>query len=416
MTFKLSLLTILCSVLSNRIISQNKTFDFYYNSGKKIPNNLSSFKDSINNWSKYFDVNIININGYADSIGKERSNYILSKKRALHIDTIVKALNIPTKNTSIIGYGEKYPAFSNNTKSGRSKNRRVQVILKLYKKENPIKAKDELSDKMEEKPKKGCEENDTIIVLPEGTEIELKGCSLEGLNLKDIKVDAEEFFTKDKMILNDMFTQTTDGACLSTGGMLRLKITDKNGNPVKLKTNNNLTIRIPQTTADTAFDVYQMNQDKNKENLGWDKRDEKVEYLREKKKFEVKLATPTIAMNLDFLPKPFNKIKERKYILKTKLIKNGKAYINGETSVLKLSRTKPRKFKFKNCECIPENDQFVTAFAKKHGKIYYCHKNINDLKIRWFYNKKYIVRKKDYIILNTKEELKEQLKKDFGVK
>jgi hypothetical protein len=408
-------LALFCLGLSHGLISQTKFFEFNYHSGKKSPANLQIFKDSLTKWNKNSDMIIMQIKGYADSVGSERSNYILSKKRALKMDTILKSMGIPAKNVKPVAYGEKFPAYKNNTKTGRSKNRRVQVALFLSPKTVIKKEEIVAIPELIEKPAKICEENDTIILLPGGTEIELKGCSLDGLNLRDIKVEAEEFFTKDKMILNDMFTQTSEGQCLSTGGMLRLKITDRNGNPVILKSGNDITIRIPQLTADTAYDVYGMKQDKNKENLGWDKRTETAKYLKGQKKFEVKIATPTLALNLDFLPSAFNGIKKRKYTLKTKGIKNGKAYVNGETSVLRLSKVKPKKFKFKNCDCIPEKDQFVTAYAKKNGKIYYCHKNINDLKIRWFYNKKYIVRKKDYLILN-KEDLKTQLKLDFGVK
>lgn len=416
MTIKRFSLIISFWLLSNSITSQTKTFDFFYNSGKKSPNNLNIFKDSLSKWQKTFDIRITFIRGFADSIGSESGNYNLSRKRALRIDSILKTFDIQTKNLRLIANGEKHPVFSNSTQIGRSKNRRVQVTLELS---NKIIQKNELAPILEvvkEKPKKDCEENDTIIVLPEGTEIELKGCSLDGLSLKDIKVDAEEYFTKDKMILNDMFTQTTDGTCLSTGGMLRLKITDKLGNPVRLKPNNDVTIRIPKTTADTAYSVYEMKQDKDKENVGWEKRDEPVKYLKDKNKFEVKLTTPTISMNLDFPPSVVSAIAKRKYILKTRVVKNGKSYFNGSTSVIKLNRIKPKKFKFKKIQCIPGNELMVTVVAKRNGKILYCHKNIKDLKVRTFINKKYIVRKKDYLTLDNKTELTAQLKKDFGVK
>src|SRR3989344_4091026 len=125
------------------------------------------------------------------------------------------------------------------------------------------------------------------------------------MKLSDIQVEADEIFTKDKMILNRYYTQTTEGNCLSTGGMLKLNIKNKSGEPIKIKKGCDITIRIPQLSQDTAFDLYEMQKSKQGENTGWQKRDEKVTYLKSKRMFEVKLSSPAASINLDFLPKPF---------------------------------------------------------------------------------------------------------------
>ena len=121
-----------------------------------------------------------------------------------------------------------------------------------------------------------------------------------------------------------------------------------------------------------------------------------------------------MSLNLDFVPVLGNALaKKRQDRVKTKVVKNASTYINGETSVLKLNRYKPRKFKYRNCNCIPESEQYATVIAKKNNQIYYCHKPLKELKLRWFFGKKYVVRKSDYVVLDSKSELTKHLKSDL---
>jgi len=408
-----SMRTTIILLLTCTLSAQTKKFIFYYNSGKKIPRNYNQFKDSVIKWGAVAEnISVISVNGFADDKGSVQSNLRLSKKRADKADELLKTLNLRYKTYKTKGFGEEQPAATNATIEGRSKNRRVEVELFLtlkIKTEEPV-----VVIPPETKPKKDCDERDTMIVLPGGTEIEITGCSLDGVKLNEIKIDAEEFFDKDKMIQNDMFTQTANGQCLSTGGMLKLRITDKNGNPVKLKPKKDLTIRIPKISADTAFDLYQMKTDKDKENVGWEKRNEQIKYKPGTQKFEFKMSDPVISLNLDFLPKPLGGLVKRKTFIKTRVVRNAKVYMNGGESVLRMKKLRPRKFDVKGCDCIPINQQFVTAFAKKDGKIYYCHKKLSELKRRIIINQKFIIRKRDYVVLDDKNALNLQMKGDFA--
>lgn len=410
-------ITVFVSLLiANHCYSQSKSFEFYYNSGKKIPNNLVAFKDSVKKWEKNYSLQVMGIQGYADSIGSDKLNLRLSKKRALKADSIIKSIGFDTKAISVSGMGERNPAYSNSTKSGRAKNRRVLVSLMLTAKTQAIASISEPPADTTKK-KSGCEESDTVFILPEGTEIEIKACCLEGMKLSDITVEADEVFTKDKMILNEYYTQTTEGNCLSTGGMLKLNIKNKSGEPVKIKKGCDITIRIPQLSQDTAFDLYEMQKSKKGENTGWQKREEKVSYLKERRMFEVKLGSPAANINLDFLPKPFaGLVKNKKPFLKTRYVRNGKAYLDGNNSVLDLKRFRPKKFNLKDCDCTSSPDEFVTVVATKKGKIYYAHKRRSELKQVSYIRHRTIVRKKDYMKFDTKEQLKEQIKKDLGQK
>ena len=106
--------------------------------------------------SIYFDVNKTNINpgaaksldrngmllkdnpriqveiaGHTDSTGSEEANLAISEKRALSVKKYLQdKYNIPDNRMTIKGYGSSKPVADNNTQEGRSKNRRVEFIIK----------------------------------------------------------------------------------------------------------------------------------------------------------------------------------------------------------------------------------------------------------------------------------------------
>ena len=106
--------------------------------------------------SIYFDVNKTNINpgaaksldrngmllkdnpriqveiaGHTDSTGSEKANQAISEKRALSVKKYLQdKYNIPDNRMTIKGYGSSKPVADNNTQEGRSKNRRVEFIIK----------------------------------------------------------------------------------------------------------------------------------------------------------------------------------------------------------------------------------------------------------------------------------------------
>lgn len=70
------------------------------------------------------------IDGYTDSVGANKSNQVLSEKRANTVRDYLVASGIASERLSSIGYGEDNPIDSNKTKKGRANNRRVEVVLK----------------------------------------------------------------------------------------------------------------------------------------------------------------------------------------------------------------------------------------------------------------------------------------------
>lgn len=69
----------------------------------------------------------VEIQGHTCNIGTDRYNQRLSERRAKAVKDYFMKKGIPKERLSSIGYGEKKPAFSNQTKDGRRQNRRVEL-------------------------------------------------------------------------------------------------------------------------------------------------------------------------------------------------------------------------------------------------------------------------------------------------
>ena len=72
----------------------------------------------------------INVEGYTDNTGKESFNILFSISRAKDIADYMMNRGLPKERFVIInGYGSKNPIASNLTESGRSSNRRVEIVV-----------------------------------------------------------------------------------------------------------------------------------------------------------------------------------------------------------------------------------------------------------------------------------------------
>jgi len=69
------------------------------------------------------------LRGYADNVGDDEANQLLSAKRAEAVKNILTAHGISANRIDTQGLGENDPVGDNNTTDGRSKNRRVTIQL-----------------------------------------------------------------------------------------------------------------------------------------------------------------------------------------------------------------------------------------------------------------------------------------------
>ncbi|MGI9219551.1 MAG: OmpA family protein [Woeseiaceae bacterium] len=71
------------------------------------------------------------IEGHTDSFGGDDSNQKLSQTRAEAVQQyMVNAMRIPTYRLIATGYGETRPIASNETESGRQRNRRIDIVIR----------------------------------------------------------------------------------------------------------------------------------------------------------------------------------------------------------------------------------------------------------------------------------------------
>jgi outer membrane protein OmpA-like peptidoglycan-associated protein len=70
----------------------------------------------------------VEVQGHTDSIGSEKYNMGLSKRRANAVkDYLIKKGGVPANQLTAVGFGESKPIAPNTTKEGRAKNRRVEL-------------------------------------------------------------------------------------------------------------------------------------------------------------------------------------------------------------------------------------------------------------------------------------------------
>lgn len=73
----------------------------------------------------------LTIEGHTDSHGGDELNQKLSQERAESVKQyMVNAMRIPTYRLIATGYGETRPVASNETASGRARNRRIDIVIK----------------------------------------------------------------------------------------------------------------------------------------------------------------------------------------------------------------------------------------------------------------------------------------------
>ncbi|HET6654868.1 MAG TPA: OmpA family protein [Gammaproteobacteria bacterium] len=73
---------------------------------------------------------LVIVNGYTDSVGSEAYNQRLSEARAEAVASALEQRGITSARMTTHGYGESNPIATNATGEGRTKNRRVEFIIR----------------------------------------------------------------------------------------------------------------------------------------------------------------------------------------------------------------------------------------------------------------------------------------------
>lgn len=75
------------------------------------------------------DIKTLVVVGHTDSIGSDAYNLALSKRRAITVLNFLARQGLDVGDMSAEGRGEREPVANNKTADGRSKNRRVEVLV-----------------------------------------------------------------------------------------------------------------------------------------------------------------------------------------------------------------------------------------------------------------------------------------------
>ena len=103
------------------------TANFAFNSKDPVLND-GKIDEIVKDW-KESPNKIIYVEGHTDNVGPEWYNNKLSLERARAVAELLKKKGVPEEKIRISGAGFSKPIASNDTKEGRAKNRRVDVIL-----------------------------------------------------------------------------------------------------------------------------------------------------------------------------------------------------------------------------------------------------------------------------------------------
>ncbi len=70
---------------------------------------------------------VIEIGGHTDNVGDDKSNELLSQRRAESVKQYLVKKGVKPERVQTKGYGESMPIADNDSEEGRQKNRRTEL-------------------------------------------------------------------------------------------------------------------------------------------------------------------------------------------------------------------------------------------------------------------------------------------------
>ena len=107
----------------------DKNVEYAFDSDKINKETFTKYLEKISRLIKIKPETIIRLEGHACSIGPDKYNMGLSKRRSLSAKKFLIENNVPEKNIELVWFGEEKPLFSNKDRDGRRKNRRVEFYM-----------------------------------------------------------------------------------------------------------------------------------------------------------------------------------------------------------------------------------------------------------------------------------------------
>lgn len=117
--------------LSNEVESIARSILFETGSHKLLYSSFSALDKVVEVLMKEAKLRIT-IAGHTDNQGQDEKNQMLNINRADAIAKYLMAKGIDESRLKAVGYGQRHPVATNETKEGRAKNRRVELKLHYY--------------------------------------------------------------------------------------------------------------------------------------------------------------------------------------------------------------------------------------------------------------------------------------------
>ncbi|HCQ30467.1 MAG TPA: hypothetical protein DIU39_09285 [Flavobacteriales bacterium] len=185
-------------------------------------------KQDLMNWLAQFENNNVKfiVKGYCDTVGSAKINEILSKKRALSVEKLIKTNNHKW-TIEIMAFGETNLPFPKNSPKNKC------VIIESvgfdanFAKNLGINKQNNKSDSLIDATGSSdiVFENDTTIYLSKGTIIEIESGTFYPIKVKDINFEFTEIFSLCDMLKNNIITRDDEGNCLLSSGMVYIRAT-----------------------------------------------------------------------------------------------------------------------------------------------------------------------------------------------
>ena len=110
-------------------VTVNNEILFDFNSAGLRSSSRDELREMADVFSQYNDTTIV-VAGHTDSVGSNSYNQGLSERRAYAVSNYLEDLGVRGSRLDSVGYGESRPKSSNDSSSGRQRNRRVELYVR----------------------------------------------------------------------------------------------------------------------------------------------------------------------------------------------------------------------------------------------------------------------------------------------
>ncbi len=119
------------ALFSEKFVNSNLFYPRYTNSSELIlDKKLINYANELKELLKESPDKKVTIIGHTDNIGNARDNFVLALKKARQVKWYLTAMRgIPRSFITATSRGEEEPIESNNSKWGRNKNDRIEIIV-----------------------------------------------------------------------------------------------------------------------------------------------------------------------------------------------------------------------------------------------------------------------------------------------